>query len=107
MQPKEIHEGESGITNSTTNCSENFAEADEITSMHVPQRWIGCATGDNMSLTCWPPQSPALHPVTFFLWGYVKDKVFIPPVPVTLDDVKQRIITATARVDEDMLTRVW
>jgi hypothetical protein len=42
-----------------------------------------------------------------FLWGYVKDKVFIPPVPVTLDDLKQRITTATAGVNEDMLTRVW
>jgi hypothetical protein len=42
-----------------------------------------------------------------FLWGYVKDKVFVPPVPVTLDDLKQRITTAIAGVDEDMLTRVW
>jgi hypothetical protein len=42
-----------------------------------------------------------------FLWGYVKDKVFVPPVPVTLDDLKQCITTATAGVDEDMLTRVW
>jgi hypothetical protein len=41
------------------------------------------------------------------LWGYVKDKVFVPPVPVTLDDLKHRITTATAGVDEDMLTCVW
>jgi hypothetical protein len=39
--------------------------------------------------------------------GYIKDKVFVRPVPVTLDDLKQRITTATAGVDEDMLTRVW
>jgi hypothetical protein len=39
--------------------------------------------------------------------GYIKDKVFVPPVPVTLDDLKQRITTADAGVDEDMLTRVW
>jgi hypothetical protein len=32
--------------------------------------------------------------------------VFIPPVPVTLDDLKQRITTATGGV-EDMLMRVW
>jgi hypothetical protein len=38
---------------------------------------------------------------------YVKDKDFVPPVPVTLDDLKQRITTATAGVDADMLTRVW
>jgi hypothetical protein len=41
-----------------------------------------------------------------FLWGYVKDKAFVPPVPVTLDDLKQRITTATAGVDEDTLTSV-
>jgi hypothetical protein len=33
-------------------------------------------------------------------------KVFVTPVPVTLDDLKQSITTATAGVDEDMLTRV-
>jgi hypothetical protein len=42
-----------------------------------------------------------------FLRGYVKEKVFVPPVPVTLDDLKPRITTATAGVDEDMLTRAW
>jgi hypothetical protein len=45
--------------------------------------------------------------VDFHLWGCVKDKVFVSPVPVTLDDLKQRITTATAGVDENMLTRVW
>jgi hypothetical protein len=45
--------------------------------------------------------------VDFHLWGYVKDKVFVSPVPVTLDDLKQRITTATVGVGEDMLTRVW
>jgi hypothetical protein len=37
----------------------------------------------------------------------VKDKVFVPLVPVSLDNVKLLITTATAGVDEDMLTRVW
>jgi hypothetical protein len=70
-------------------------------------RWIGRATVDNMSLTCWPPRTSDLTPRGIFLWRYVKDKVFVRPVPVTLDDLKQRIATATAGVDEDMLTRVW
>jgi hypothetical protein len=60
-----------------------------------------------MSLTCWPPRSPDLTPDDLSWGGYVKDNVFVPPVPVTLDDLKQRITTATAGVDEDMLTRVW
>jgi hypothetical protein len=74
---------------------------------NLPQRWIGRATGDNMSLTCWPPRSLDLTPCDFLLWGYVKDKDFVALVPVTLYDLKQRITTATAGVDEDMLTRVW
>jgi hypothetical protein len=45
--------------------------------------------------------------VTCFLWGYFKDKIFVPPVPVPLDELKQRITTATAGVYEDMLTHVW
>jgi hypothetical protein len=42
------------------------------------------------------------------LWKFYH-KVFVTPIPVTLDDLKQRITTATAGVDEDtcMLTRVW
>jgi hypothetical protein len=36
MQPKEIHsEVESGVTNSTTDCSENFAEAAENDSLQT------------------------------------------------------------------------
>jgi hypothetical protein len=45
--------------------------------------------------------------MTIFSWGYVKDKVFVPPVPVTLDNLKQSIPKATVGVDEDMSTRVW
>jgi predicted protein tyrosine phosphatase len=40
------------------------------------------------------------------LWKFYHN-VFVPPVPVTSDDLEQRITTATAGVDEDMLTRVW
>ena len=29
----------------------------------------------------WPPRSPDLTPLDFFLWGYLKDKVFTSPCP--------------------------
>ena len=51
--------------------------------------------------------SPDLTPCDFFLWGYIKDRVFVPPVPVSLIELKQRITTAAASVDEDMLRSVW
>ena len=45
-----------------------------------PNRWIG-----RDGPTPWPPRSPDITNLDFFLWGYVKDKVFSTPVP---DDYK-------------------
>ena len=39
--------------------------------------------------------------------GYIKDRVFVPALPVSLNELKQRIKTAVASVDEDMLRSVW
>jgi hypothetical protein len=36
-----------------------------------PNRWIG-----RDGSTRWPPRSPDITPIDFFLWGYVKDKMF-------------------------------
>jgi hypothetical protein len=60
-----------------------------------------------MALTRQPPRSLDLTPCKFFLWGYIKDRVFVPPLPVSLNDLKWRITTAVASVDEDMLWCVW
>ena len=38
----------------------------------------------------WPPRSPDLTPLDFFLWGYLKSKVYQTP-PVSLDDLEERI----------------
>ena len=43
----------------------------------------------------------------FFLWGYVKDRVFVPPLPRDLTDLTERIIAAVKNIDAPMLTRVW
>ena len=51
--------------------------------------------------------SPDLTPCDFFLWGYITDRIFVPPLPVSLNKLKQRITTAVASVDEDMLRSVW
>jgi hypothetical protein len=36
-----------------------------------------------------------------------EDRVFVPPLPVSLNELKQRITTAVASVDEDRLRSVW
>ena len=51
--------------------------------------------------------SPDLTPCDFFLWGYIKDRFIVPPLPGSLNELKQRITTAVASVDEDMLRSVW
>lgn len=73
----------------------------------LPLRWIGRATDDNESLMRWPPRSPDLTPCDFFLWGYVKDKVFIPPLPLSLLELKQRIIRAIESIEVSTLEKVW
>jgi len=36
----------------------------------------------------------------------VEDRVIVPPLPVSLNELKQRITTAVASFDEDMLKSV-
>ena len=38
----------------------------------------------------WPPRSPDLIPVDFFLWGHLKSKVYTTP-PADLNELQQRI----------------
>ena len=62
-----------------------------------PNKWIG-----RDGPTPWPPRSPDITPVDFFLYGYVKDKLFSTPVPDTTN-LKARITDAFATITEDML----
>ncbi|PNF18241.1 hypothetical protein B7P43_G16516 [Cryptotermes secundus] len=43
----------------------------------------------------------------FFLWGYVKDHVYVPPLPTNLNDLKNRITTVINSVHRDILIRAW
>jgi hypothetical protein len=38
-----------------------------------------------------PPRSPDLTPLDFFLWGFVKDRMFIPPLPANVAELRIRI----------------
>jgi hypothetical protein len=50
----------------------------------------------------WPPRSPDLTPLDFFLWGYIKEKVYVTP-PQNVQDLDQRIRLAFAEIPEEML----
>ena len=40
-------------------------------------------------------------------WGYVKDRVYVPPLPATVDGLQERITAAVNSVTPDMLQSVW
>ena len=62
--------------------------------------------GDQM-LLAWPPLSPDATPCDFFLWGYVKDQVYVPPLPASIPELKVRIRTATETINSNMVQTVW
>jgi hypothetical protein len=64
--------------------------------------WIWCGR----TIT-WPPRSPDLTSLDFSVWGYVKDKVFVPLLPANLEELGARITEAAATVYADMIRRIW
>ena len=54
-----------------------------------------------------PPRSPDAAPCDFFLWGYVKDQVYVPPLPASIPEMKVRIRTAIETITADILQTVW
>jgi hypothetical protein len=54
----------------------------------------------------WPPRSPDLTPCDFFLWGYVKEQVFLPSLPLDIDALKLTVTAATEIIDRNMLERI-
>ena len=51
---------------------------------NLPQRWIGRTGKEDDALLRWSPPSPDLTPCDFLFWGFVKDSVFVPPLPANL-----------------------
>ena len=46
-------------------------------------------------------------PCEFFLWGYVKERVYVPQLTADLDELTNRITAAVKSVIEDTLRLVW
>ncbi|KAJ9601149.1 hypothetical protein L9F63_000728 [Diploptera punctata] len=70
-------------------------------------------TLDKIFSSCWivrggpiayHPKTPDLTPLDFYLWGYVKDKVYVTPIR-DLHDLRDRIIETIKSISEDMLQR--
>ena len=50
----------------------------------------------------WAPSSPDMNPADFFLWGYLKEKVYSPP-PTTIPALKRKIRDEFRKIPEQMV----
>jgi hypothetical protein len=73
----------------------------------LPTRWIGRAGAADEEWMKWPPRSPDLTPCDCFLCCCVRDQVFVPPLPLDIDDLKLRITAAIETTDRNMSERLW
>lgn len=69
-------------------------------NLTLPGRWIGRGS----PFLPWPPRSPDLSPMDFFLWGYVKSQVYNAPL-ANLEELRQRIVNTFANLPMDMVDR--
>ena len=65
-----------------------------------PGRWIG--RGGPVR---WPPRSPDLTPLDFFLWGYLKDKINCQSFS-SLEDLKSKIGEEMSKIGPETLENV-
>lgn len=61
-----------------------------------------------ISKDLWPPRSPDLTPLDYFLFGYLKNKIF-KNLPHTMDDLKQSIVEVISNInmDKSMLEKIF
>lgn len=85
----------------------NFIGGCSYLDQHLPLCWIRHMTAEDQALFCWPPRRPDITPCKFFFWGYVKNSVFLLPLPQDLHELRKEIIPTIPGIDCDMLQQVW
>lgn len=65
-----------------------------------PNRWIG-----RRGTIEWPPRSPDLTPLDYFLWGYLKSKVYVNR-PDNIADLKNRITEEIHKISPEVIQNV-
>lgn len=67
---------------------------------NFPNRWIG-----RRGFIEWPARSPDLNPLDFFLWGYLKSRVYVR-LPTCLQELRQKLIDECELIREEVLEKV-
>lgn len=64
-----------------------------------PNAWIG-----TVGPVKWPPRSPCLNPLDYFLWGYMKDMVYSTPVE-NVEHLRSKITDAFQAIQAEQIQR--
>ena len=69
---------------------------------NLADRWIGRGGPNDRNIT-WPPRSPDLTPLDFYLWGHIKSLVYIKNYE-NLTDLKNFISAAFQEVTQETVS---
>jgi hypothetical protein len=74
---------------------------------NIVQTWLGDKFKTKfIHKDLWPPRSPDLNPCDFFLWGYLKARVY-NPLPKTLDQLKENIEREIKKITKKTLNSTF
>jgi len=73
----------------------------DVLNERLPDAWIG--RGGPIP---WPPRSPDLSPLHFFLWGCIKNIVYAEKIR-NIQHLQERITSTTETVTRDMSQETW
>jgi len=73
----------------------------DVLNVIFPDTWIG--RGGPIP---WPPRSPDLSPLYFFLCGYIKNIVYGEKIR-NIQHLQESITSATETVTRDMIQKTW
>jgi hypothetical protein len=77
-----------------------------ILDHEFPNRWIGRGTIQHPAPIAWPPRSPDLTACDFWLWGYMKGRIFQrEQPPETLDELRVAIVEIAEEINQDRALR--
>jgi hypothetical protein len=76
-------------------------EVPEYLNTRFLRRWIG-----REAPIAWPPRSRDLTLLDFFLWVFVKDRVFVPSLSANVAELLIQITAPVAEVTPEMLRSV-
>ncbi|GFV94336.1 integrase catalytic domain-containing protein [Trichonephila clavipes] len=83
--------------------TEDVAERGSKVSVEVGKR----ERPHDKACSAWPSRSPDLTTYDFYFWCFIKDWVYLPPLPAVLPNLGYMIEVAVVRIASDTMNEVW